>query len=270
MARQRWLEWQVLVKKEQRGDDMLGLGLGLNKGSNTVKSFASLVKSAGGVLYLDARKADGSAPLTGNDSPWVDLTGNGNNATMFNQAGTVASGWQGPPYVNRLDGADDYGGFADTASLDITTAPLAIGVTIKPNVFFRYVFAKNLDSSANNQYGLFVSSSTQMWFYLEGNQITINGIDLTKYANIVCCWDGADIFVYQDGVQVFTQAFAQATLTSRPNVQIGARSNSIDGTSKSLFYNGDIATVTIYTGSDINKILAAEAKISAQYLALNP
>ena len=36
------------------------------------------------------------------------------------------------------------------------------------------------------------------------------------------------------------------------------------------FIECDIATVTIYTGSDINKILKAEAKISAEYLALNP
>ena len=68
--------------------------------SGAQKTREQLVKSAGGVLYLDARKADGSglpanSPLT---SPWADLTKPTNNVAMTNFVGDAG---------NMIDGNSD-------------------------------------------------------------------------------------------------------------------------------------------------------------------
>lgn len=427
---------------------MLGLGLGLSKNNALLQSFAQLVKSAGGVLYLDARKADGSGPLTGNDSPWVDKSGEGNNGTLTNFAGTDTSGWnevanidvnalenydfsdgtdnwnsldstlsevgqkisilgngastqprvrqldvftnkrtdiwfcfarvmvdnsdatliilrssvtfdsESSPVMNqwydlfglstgvdvgqdimyiehryadvatangktmeveglkpnggntfainlteldaffgtsyasmtaeqinaikydllelektsqalRFDGVDDFVAFADTASLDITSAPLAIFTTAKSIDSFGYIFAKNGASSSEMQYSLYKEGTSFRSRF--GNTISASSpITEGVWYSYGAYWDGVNLSMYVNGVQQGTPQSLVGPLISRTNVQAGARSNSADGTIKSSHYDGDIATVTIYTGSDINKILKAEAKISAEYLALNP
>ena len=377
-----------------------------------LKSFASLVKAAGGVLYLDARKADGSAPLTGNDSPWVDkakpkvtvdgyayngynnsnwiflntgsgtgtdgtnitvaqdaageraklydmqlkpstlytlvytvtidnganlniigsesdidegsiglseslgenritfttsssivfnglslfvTTGDitfdtftvyegdyvsgspplptqnvifveGNDGTLTNFAGTGTSGWQASPNLLRFDGVDDFVSFADTASLDITTAPLAMFVTFKIAISqTKFIYHKG-DSGSNpaSQYGIVIASDDTFRVDLNGVTISTSSVfPLNTWINIGFIWDGVNVKRYIDLIQDGLDAPLATTLSSGGVLSIGSRVVS-------PFLDGDIATCTIYTGSDINKILAAEAKISAEYLALNP
>jgi len=346
----------------------------------SIGGFASLVKAAGGVLYLDARKADGSGPLTGNDSPFVDLANkigknlvgsieqgdigisgqeitssvyvrpvdyievlsstqyklssskgtancrvayydsdkifisvesNGvddlntpsnckfvrfrtpstdlnvgiqlekgsvatsyephtrNDGSLTNFAGTGTSGWQVTPNVLRFDGVDDFVAFADTASLDITNAPLAIGVTIKANSQDEYIVSRNLSgTTTDHQYG-FLTQTNAIRFIIGGTSKQ-EVLPQSGYINIVGCWDGENMTLYINGTLIGLPVPKTGPITSKPNTQVGARSSSVDGLSKTAFFGGDIATVTIYTGSDIKKILKAEAKISAEYLALNP
>ena len=224
------------------------------------------VKAAGGVLYLDARKADGVGPLTGNDSPWVDLTTEGNDGTLTNFAGTGTSGWQASPNLLRFDGVDDFVAFADTASLDITTAPLAIGVTvIQPISATEFVLSKNANSAGDTQYSILLASSNQARMYINGTAYA-NFIRSSGYINLVFYWDGSDIYGYENGVPKNSDPFI-GPLISNGTVKLGT---GIQGGSLDFLLDGDIATATIYTGSDIDKILKAEAKISAEYLALNP
>jgi hypothetical protein len=246
---------------------MLGYKLGYNM-SRKLQSFASLVKDAGGVLYLDARKADGSGPLTGNDSPWVDLSGFGNNCTLFNQAGTAGSGWQSNPFVNRTDGTDDYGGFADTAILDITNAPLAIGVTFKKPVDDTgFIMAKSDNiSSTNVQYGILHEATRKLSFYSKEGTVQREAtftVDSANYVNVIFYWDGANVTAYENGIQKAQTSFT--TINSFGVLELGKRATG-------NYYDGDIATQTIYTGPNCvpSKFLPAEAKISAEYLALNP
>lgn len=242
----------------------LGLGLGLGKGQ-MLKSFAKLVKDAGGVLYLDARKADGSAPLTGNSSPWVDLSGNGNNGTLTNFAGSVTSGWQAEPSVLRFEGVDDFVGFANTAILNITTAPLALGVTLKVTTDDTgFILSKNVSSFSNVQYSLYHKIGRTIEFSSGGLAYAQAVFDTSNYVNVLFYWDGVNVSSYENSNSTpKSQTALVGTLISAGNLNLG---KIIEGT----YLASDIATVTIYTGSDINKILAAEAKISAQYLALNP
>ena len=340
----------------------------------SIGGFASLVKDAGGVLYLDARKANGSGPLAGNDSPFVDLANkigknlvgsieqgdigisgqeitssvyvrpvdyievlsstqyklssskgtancrvayydsdkifisvesNGvddlntpsnckfvrfrtpstdlnvdiqlekgsvatsyephtrNDGSLTNFAGTGTSGWQATPNVLRFDGVDDFVAFADTASLDITNAPLAIGVTFK-NVVDQvgYILAKNQTDATDVQYGILCRTGRTVEFYKNGSSISQFAYNNDNYTNVVFYWDGINITGYENGLPKNQQANGDALLSSGV-LRLGKRQDS-------GILNGNIATVTIYTSSDINKILKAEAKISAEYLALNP
>lgn len=245
----------------------LGLGLGLSRGSQ-LKTFAQLVKSAGGVLYLDARKADGSGPLTGNQSPFVDLSGDSNDGTLTNFAGTGTSGWQASPNVLRFDGVDDFVQFADTASLDITNAPLAIGVTFKPTNDTGYLVSKNSGTS-NFQYAVASISGLNVYLYNETGQEAGTSIPtiIDEYVNVVYFYDGVNIKGYKNNNNVFDIIRTLNLASQGPGLLLGCR-DAVG--SQAAFLSSDIATVTIYTGSDINKILKAEAKISAEYLALNP
>lgn len=411
---------------------VLGLGLGLDR-YRQIQTFAQLVKSAGGVLYLDARKADGSLPLTGNTSPWVDLI-NANNGTLTNFAGNESSGWnvenpvvpyddnntpptatqrivngfvdlpteqvteveatcvvesnsirvttnttgsfrrcliteessntvktlvakarnfQGstnpriairtladssdlavidftqteqefrvlftptdlgfgvrfygtfitsedgdkeyydfavyegdyvtgspplPPsgqwvsgnsktgalYVDRFDGVDDYVLMPDAAVLDITSAPLAIGVTFKASLGNNgYLITKNLLTFEDIQYALQIQPAGEMRFVTGGVAYGFFLLDYTKFVNVVYFWDGINITSYLNGVQQSQSAYA-GPLVSSGTPLLGNRNGG------SFFLEGEEATVTIYTGSDIQKILDVESKISADYLALNP
>lgn len=76
----------------------------------TLEDLAQLVKSAGGVLYLDARKADGvqkgvNSPFT---NPLIDLTKLGNNATLVNFAATQTDGYTLEATVNSNGQAVGY------------------------------------------------------------------------------------------------------------------------------------------------------------------
>ena len=66
------------------------------------------------IVEFRADEADGASPypVPGTGSPWVDLTSNGHDGTLFNFAGDANSGWQGTgtpgdPYALEFDGTND-------------------------------------------------------------------------------------------------------------------------------------------------------------------
>lgn len=80
----------------------------------TLEDLAQLVKGASGVLYLDARKADGvnrgiNSPLT---NPLIDLTKLGNNATLTNFAATQTDGYTLEATVNSNGQAVEYDSYS--------------------------------------------------------------------------------------------------------------------------------------------------------------
>lgn len=252
---------------------MLGLGLGLNR--NALAQRAQLVRSAGCVLYLDARRATGSAlpvnsPLT---SPWIDLSGQGNNATPTNMAGTITSGVNitdpsKPFWV--LDGIDDFFSLVNTASVDITSAPLAVFATIKVNASAAansYIVCKNITNASYVQYGISWSfSGNQVAVTLEGaprGSSAIGSVPKDTWKSIGFIWNGANINYYINGLTSGTVGAYSGILTSRAYLEIGRREV------ETSYFSGSIATVSIYSGSKATEtnILKAEKAISAAYLA---
>jgi hypothetical protein len=249
------------------------LGLGLNK-TTALKNNTQCAKAAGAVLCLDARKATGlglptNSPLT---SPWVDLSGLANNATPESMAGTTASGVDitdpiKPTWV--FDGTSDHFTLTDTASLDITSAPLAIFVTIKVDPTMSgtgYIVCKNLNASTNIQYGLsYFVTNTQIGLYLEGasrKTSTTGSVPANTWYNVGFIWDGSNVKAFVNGVQSATTGTFSGTLTSQPNMRIGRRETP------SSYYKGSIATLTIYAGVKATEanILKAERAISRAYI----
>jgi hypothetical protein len=165
-----------------------------------------------------------------------------------------------------LDGADDLFSLVNTASLDITVAPLAVFATIKTPAILQteYVFCKNVDSVATVQYGLGVDSDGYVASYLEGvaRQTTANSLIANTVYNIGFIWDGTNIKNFINKVQSGITGTFSGSLTSRANVRIGCRGNN------SVFYKGGIATLTVYAGAKAIEanILKAETAISKAYL----
>jgi hypothetical protein len=239
---------------------MLGLGLGLNK--STIQRFEQLAKSAGCVLYYDARKdlitANGVTP---------DRSGKGNDITWANFAGTSASGlvYENGKVFRRLDGADDFGSMVNTESIDITSAPLAVFATLNvASGNSKWMFSKNVSASSDNQYGLFLSSTTNGYFcYLEGAQRGNSvGFSYDVWHNIGFIWDGTTIKYFMNQVNGGVNGSYAGTLTSRANVNIGTRGGGI------TYYAGKIATLSIYSGAKATEanILKAEKAISKAYI----
>lgn len=239
-----------------------------------MNGFKKSVLEAGGVLYLDARKATGfniptNSPLT---SPWIDLSGNNNDATPQNMAGTISSGvditdLKKPTWV--LDGSNDYFSLVDLSTLDITSAPLAIFTTIKiaSGAGNGFIFTKNVDATSNMQFGLLYNSNNTITLYLEN---AVRGasalITQNQWYNIGIIWDGTTIKYYINSVTGGTNGSCSSSLTNRANVQIGCRASTSG--SKQSFLKTSIATLTVYKGANCieTNVLKAENAISKIYI----
>jgi hypothetical protein len=226
--------------------------------------YEQLAKAAGCVSLYDARKdwaiANGVTP---------DRSGKGNDITWNNFAGSATSGLviENGKVFRRLDGTDDFGSMVNTASIDITTAPLAIFFTVRiPTIAigFMYLFSKNIDASANEQYGLLFNNTTNKFMaYLEGEERGISEI-ITKdvFVNIGYIWDGAATKHYRNLITGGTNGAYSGSLTSRPNTRIGRRETA------STHFKGDLATLAIYSGAKATEanILKAEKALSKGYI----
>lgn len=224
-------------------------------------SLESLVKSAGGVFYYDARKdlitANGVTP---------DRSGQGNSVTWANFAGSGASGLvaESGKVFRRLDGTDDFGSMVNTASIDVTSAPLAVFATIRATFAQTgYIFVKNgADVSTTRQYGLRFDSAGSINAFLEGlAKSTYTPITLNTWVNVGMLWDGANVKCYCNSLSGTPVTFS-GNLTSRANTAIGM---IIGG---STFFKGDLSTLTIYAGTKATEanILKTEKAISKAYI----
>jgi hypothetical protein len=236
-----------------------------------VESNRYLAKQAGSVLYLDAHQANGvGLPINSQlTTPWSDLSGNANNATPTNMAGTTASGVDVSDPLRpfwALDGAEDFFSLVNTASVDITSAPLAVFATIKIflNGNFYMIICKNTDSLLTTQYALYFANNA-FYAYLEGafkgNSATI--ADITdRWANVGFIWNGTNVKYYVDLLSSGNTTAFSGTLTSRPNLRIGRRETA------SNQFKGNIASVSIYAGTNATEanVLRAEKAISKTYI----
>ena len=230
-------------------------------------AYNSRIITDGLVLCLDAAN---SKSYPGSGTTWTDLSGNGRNGTLTNGVGYSAS--NGGALV--FDGVNDYVDLGNPSSLDITQAITHI-LWINPisNYASSYngIFTKANTGSSGG------SLSNTLIYIGPGGIYTVqygksdgapgNGVTntISAYNQWVCyasTYDGANVTLYKNGVQVNQVAQTGAIYNTNQNtgVKLGTDGRyNLDGGRQ---YNGNIAQVSVY-----NRALSA-AEVSQNYNAL--
>jgi hypothetical protein len=194
-----------------------------------------------------------------------------NRAINVNMAGTTSSGvdiTDTSKPLWKLDGTDDHLQIINNSKLDVSDR-VGVFATIKTPATFQvaYIFAKNLDATANIQYGMYIHTPTNiLTAALNGSAIAGNtALQTNTWYNVGFIWTGTQITIYLNLVADKVQNYS-TPLTSRPNLRIGCRGNTSSG--NAIYFNGSIATVTVYTGAKCTEsnILRAEKAISKAYI----
>jgi len=209
------------------------------------------------------------------------VTARANDCLMVNQAGNGASGFNSEVnpvtgktiWFNRLDGTDDYGAFANTPSLDITTGEFALACTFRVASdivsITSYLISKNLSDSTTSQYALAYVTSGRLDLYLNGTNVMslIGLIERNVWYNVVFYRNNSGVIKSYINKVEKTNATYSNVLTSQPNIRLGVRSNNVGGTAISNYFKGDVATQSIYQAPtlDINRVIKAEMEISFPY-----
>jgi hypothetical protein len=147
----------------------------------------------------------------------------------------------------------------DLWNLELTTQPIMLNTvrTVDSSAtLVSYVIGKLLDSSATTQYGMIadiaagVATFNATAFNVEGlstnmaygaSQSVPKGVQTIQTGT----WSGDTLQVYDDGSASGVTDSYSGTLTNRPNMTIGARSNNADGTAWSAFFKGYISEIII-------------------------
>jgi hypothetical protein len=159
-----------------------------------------------------------------------------------------------------LDGSNDVLSIANSASVDILGAPLLLNSVFSAGQT-GYIVTKNSDSAASVQYGLVYEFVTnRMDFYLEGaaRQSTAPASIPINTQKII-----SEVFTtgvqkgYVNGINSGADGSYNGALTSRTNMQIGARSNNAGGTAWAVFFKGYISELIIGTDTNIRQNVEA-------------
>jgi hypothetical protein len=138
----------------------------------------------------------------------------------------------------------------DYTAIDIVNNPLSIYVNHVPEgaVSTYYLFYKGLSDSSTIHYSV-LKSSTPALAFTYGGLITVANV--TSYTSIVnkalFNWTSKS----ENGLtgknnESTNSGTLSISLTTRPNVFIGCRSNSVDGSTTSTYMKGNIKTMCIF------------------------
>jgi hypothetical protein len=188
---------------------------------------------------------------------WYDQSGNGNNAlqpTAGNQprivnAGTIDVDVYGKASV-VFNGSSTVLKIANSASVDITSAPLLLNAVLSPFTGSSgYILSKNLDSVVTVQYAMLApDGKVQMLLGGTGSVVQETAFP-SLVSNTVNIYSG--VFTdgnqkgYANGVNSGSDGTYSGVLTSRANMQIGCRSTSAGGTSWSSFISASISELIV-------------------------
>lgn len=191
-----------------------------------------------------------------------------NDGKLVNFAGTALDGWNANPPRLTFDGIDSYVQFADSASLDIVNAPLAVFATVFIPIGYNTSFLQSRYNGSTYQYSLYLSNSLDsisIFTNLGSRSSDPNTLVPGMWQNVGWLWRDGNVTFYKDFEPVGTSPLV-GLLASVMDDVLGQRAGGGFNT------DSDISTHTRYTGAnvDIDKILKLEADISKQYLDLNP
>jgi len=172
---------------------------------------------------------------------------------------------KGVPFLN-LDSTNDFGQFANMDVLNpVGTDDFAQMVVLRPDDTTAtrfYGISRNDTSEANAQYSIRFSSDGSMYYTINGviRTVSLSSTDLkyvlfgrinnTRFANV-------------NGIEVDSFSYPTA-ITTRLNTQLGCRSDSLDGLTKTAFYDGLQGDIAFWKGPqgtlDKTKIVSLVSK----------
>jgi hypothetical protein len=217
------------------------------------------------VVDLDASNAN-SYPGTG--TTWIDLSGNGNNATLTN----------GPTYDTTAGGNFVFDGVNDCAYRSLLnntlTTTLSYNVWVRHTGDFgpnRYVMALGRDVGGSSGgmaligYGFSTSCSGQVAFEF-GSAVgrVCSGVtpSLGTWVNYCTTMDGTNTRFYINGVLQATAAQGAGAVTSNPGFSVGSYlTSATPPTPANYWFRGNIARVSVYnralTDTEVSNIFNA-------------
>ena len=201
----------------------------------------------GMVLNLDAGWYN-SYP--GSGTLWTDLSGQGNNGTLFNSPSFSSNGLGSL----NFDGTDDYVRVNESASIDITTNTITFGAWCYPTVSNKYqhILVKGVGES--RQYGMWLSvDGTSKIFRNVNGVVTQTNVTIStpwvvnNWNYIMLVYNGSTIKIYLNGLEVFSENASGNISHTNSNVNLGGEPT------QSFFFVGNITNGQIY-----NRALTAD------------
>jgi hypothetical protein len=223
------------------------------------------------LVDLKAALATGSGPypIPGAGSPWTDLAGAANNATLLNFDGTATSGWQGggsacDPYRLVFDGVNDAvsipaGSVAELQTASAQTAEMWFQMAATENQY-EYLLEWLLGRGSSNGMSLSVLNG-QLQVYQARNLFWVPVATLTPgtWYHVAAVKTPGELRIYLNGTRVYTSIFpvygAQIT-----EITLGASNFRGPGVFGE-YLHGAIAQAAIFQGA------LSDGQVAADYAA---
>lgn len=180
-------------------------------------------------------------------------------ALLQSFAGTTADGYtqialpngKNPWFVNS-DGTDSYMIGVNNSDTDILgTVNFGLGFYTRTNgtLVNSWLISKAESSEATTQYGVKITSAGALQLFLNGALITLaTGLAINTPYKIVIVREAGTLKCEVNDVETYSAAEA-TSLTTQPNLRLGARSSNIGGTTHTEFYNGLFGAFVLSQGS---------------------
>lgn len=204
-----------------------------NAGLPTYQSSSNIMVNQGLTLYLDATNPNS---YTSGSSTWYDISGYGNDGTLFNGVGFSSTYGGGLVF----DGVDDYVNIAANSSLNASRPTVELVLTTSTNG--GNIIAQGQYGS-NWGFGVGVKPTAIMARNNSGDAtISVNNSGLV---HVVVVWDGSGNQYYKNG-----QYLGRTTSNYSPNpggtVTIGGVRSQVPSSNLQEFANSTVNIVRVY------------------------
>lgn len=185
----------------------------------------------------------------GSGTSWYDLSSTGNTYTSANLPTFAA----GPPASFTFNGSSNLFIAPEASALNTNTPSVEVWVKTANTNQNGFWFEKG---QVNTQYSLFQESTNIVWRTYIGASYTNLTVAATTYLSttvwkhVVATYDGANKYIYINGVQVGSIAQTGSVATNANGSSIGVY-GGYNG-SRGYYYNGSLAELRVY-----NKALSA-------------
>lgn len=150
--------------------------------------------------------------------------------------------------AQQFDKSNDRIYRTSTDSLNLTTA-FTLSAWVYPVLDAtsesEWIIVKNSSASANAQYGFLIAGTTtvgNITVYIDGNikSIGTSNVARNAWCQLVITWNGTTLYSYVNGAYLGTSSHSTSLAINGSFINIGGRSNAINGSTSAYVLNGSI------------------------------